>query len=186
MNPERRLVLNAGVALGAAALVGDAFAQPPADYMKTADPGKPGDFDFLQGNWKIRHKRLLKPGEWDDFEGEATCWSILGGVASIEELRIPARDFAGMGLRLLDVPAQVWRDHWVNAKSGVLTPPGMPGGFSDGAGTFIADDRDGDQPIKVRGIWDRITPASCRWHQAISRDGGASWQPNWFMDWTRA
>jgi hypothetical protein len=52
-------------------------------------------------------------------------------------------------------------------------------------GTFIADDADDGQPIKVRGVWDRITPTSCRWHQAVSRDGGKVWEENWFMDWVR-
>ncbi|MBK8324850.1 MAG: hypothetical protein IPL06_19765 [Betaproteobacteria bacterium] len=90
-------------------------------------PGKPGDFDFLNGNWKISH-RQKPPGakEWITFKGEATCWSILGGVGSIEELRIPERNFSGMGLRLLDVEKRLWNDFWVNAKSGVLTTPGLP------------------------------------------------------------
>jgi hypothetical protein len=191
MNEQRRRILNAGAAAGVAALlagatVGAAAAAPVA--APAVPRGKPGEFDFLAGNWTIAHRRLKTPGtqDWDEFPGEATCWTILGGVGSVEELRIPARNFAGMGLRLLDVAGQVWWDYWVNAKSGVLTPPGMPGGFADGAGTFIADDKDGDQPIKVRGVWDRITRGSCRWHQAVSRDGGATWQPNWFMDWTRA
>ena len=151
-------------------------------------PGRPGDFDFLAGSWKISHRRRKTPGteDWDLFDGEATCWTILGGVGSVEELRIPARQFSGMGLRLLDVKEQVWSDFWVNAKSGVLTTPGMTGGFESGVGSFIADDMDGDQPIRVRGVWDRITPTSCRWHQAVSRDGGQTWEGQWFMDWTRA
>jgi hypothetical protein len=40
---------------------------------------------------------------------------ILAGVGSVEELRIPARNFSGMGLRLLDLEKKVWADHWVNA-----------------------------------------------------------------------
>ncbi|MGE0828455.1 MAG: hypothetical protein AB7O04_03780 [Hyphomonadaceae bacterium] len=152
-----------------------------------APPGNPGDFDFLSGEWRISHRRL-PPGapEWDEFEGEATCWSILGGIVSIEELRIPARNFSGMGLRLLDVQNQLWSDFWVNGRAGVLAPPGQTGGFRDGVGVFGADDKDGDQPIKVRGVWDEITPASCRWRQAISRDGGQTWVENWVMNWRRA
>ena len=68
----------------------------------------------------------------------------------------------------------------------MLTTPGTTGVFVNGVGTFIADDVDGDRPIKVRGVWDRITPKSCRWHQGLSRDGGKTWQEDWFMDWTRA
>lgn len=150
-------------------------------------PGKPGDFDFLAGNWKIRHRKLKTPhtSDWEEFEGEATCWTILGGVGSVEELRIPARNFAGMGLRLLDVKAGVWNDFWVNGKSGVLTTPGQTGTFENGIGTFTADDKDEAKPIKVKGVWDRITPTSCRWWQAISWDDGKTWEENWFMDWRR-
>lgn len=144
-----------------------------------------GNFDFLAGEWRISHRRLLGE-DWDEFEGEATVWSILGGVGSVEELRIPARDFCGLGLRLFDVEAGAWTDFWVNARAGVLTPPGQKGGFDGGVGTFESDEMDGATPIKVRGIWDRITPKSCRWRQAISRDGGKTWTENWFMDWVRA
>lgn len=186
MNPDRRLVLNAGAALGGAMLAGHAFAQTAPDYLQPPAAGIPGDFDFLSGKWKIRHRRLLKPGEWDVFEGEATCWSILGGVASIEELRIPARDFSGMGLRVLDMEAKVWSDYWMNAKSGVIGSEGVTGGFLNGDGVFVSDDKDGDTPIKVIGLWDMIGPSSCRWRQGVSRDGGKTWDYNWIMDWTRA
>lgn len=163
---------------------GRSAASPSPASTRTR--GKPGDFNFLAGEWKISHRQLKADGtSWDEYEGEATCWTILGGVGSVEELRIPARGFSGMGLRLLDVQQQLWSDFWVNARSGVLTAPGMPGSFEEGAGIFIADDVDGDQPVKVRGVWDRITPTSCRWHQAISRDGGKTWQENWFMNWVR-
>lgn len=147
--------------------------------------GKAGEFDFLTGQWTIHHRRMTKPGEWDEFEGGATCWSILGGIASIEELRIPSRNFAGMGLRLLDVEHSTWIDFWVNTKSGVLTTPGTAGAFENGIGTFTATDVEGDQPILVRGQWDRITPQSCRWSQAVSRDDGRTWEDNWVMEWVR-
>jgi len=191
MNPDRRLVLSASAALGVTALMGetlvnDAFAQPAPGYLDPASPGKPGDFDFLQGNWQIAHQRLLKPGEWDRFSGEATCWSILGGVASIEELRIPARDFSGMGLRTLDMKTLVWSDYWMNAKWGVIGSEGVKGGFVRGNGVFLSDDVDGDVAIKVIGLWDLITPTSCRWRQGVSRDGARTWAWNWIMDWTRA
>ena len=191
MNEQRRFLLNAGVALGAAALVpvsADAGEQldPIPPLPATPTPGKPGDFDFLAGQWRIRHRRLPKSGAaWDVFEGEATCWSILGGVGSVEELRIPARNFSGMGLRLLDLESRVWSDFWVNAKSGVLTTPGTTGRFENGAGVFVSEEEDGGQVVKAAGIWDLITPTSCRWRQAVTRDGGQTWEQSWIMDWTR-
>lgn len=187
---RREMILSSAAMLLAVNL---ARASTPKDTptMTTGNPtgtGKPGEFSFLDGNWKIKHRRLKEPHgkEWDEFEGEATCWSILGGVGSVEELRIPSRKFAGMGLRLLDVEKKIWNDFWVNGKSGVLTTPGQTGGFENGVGTFGADDKDGDKPIKVKGVWDRITPTSCRWWQAVSWDDGQTWEENWFMDWTKA
>jgi hypothetical protein len=35
--------------------------------------GSIGDFNFLAGEWRINHRRLKAPGEWDEFKGEATC-----------------------------------------------------------------------------------------------------------------
>ncbi len=86
----------------------------------------------------------------------------------------------------LDVQRKVWADHWVNAKSGVLTPPPSWGSFVNGVGTWDSDDKDGEQPIIVRGVWDQITPTSCRWYQASSRDDGKTWQESWVMQWVRA
>lgn len=183
---QRRALLQsaAGLAMGGlAAEAGAATTLPPPP------PGKPGEFDFLAGHWKISHRRLKKAGtdDWDVFKGEASCWTILAGVGSVEELRIPERGFSGMGLRLLDLENKVWNDFWVNGKSGVLTTPGLTGGFANGVGTFTAEEKDAnDKPILVRGVWDRITPTSCRWHQASSSDGGRSWAADWFMDWVRA
>jgi hypothetical protein len=181
IEPQRRALLQSAAGLAMAGL-------PATKAAAAAPPGKPGDFDFLAGQWTISHRRLKKAGsdDWDVFKGEATCWTILAGAGSVEELRIPARGFSGMGLRLLDLEQRVWNDFWVNGKSGVLSTPGMTGSFDQGVGTFTAEEKDGDRPILVRGVWDRITPGSCRWHQASSVDGGKTWAPDWFMDWVRA
>ena len=191
-DPARRTLLKTAAAGLAVSLAGDALAEaaapPPARPVPAPAPGRPGEFDFLAGEWRIRHRRLKSAatGEWDEFDGEATCWTILGGVGSVEELRIPVRDFSGMGLRLLDRETRVWSDFWVNAKSGVLGAAGLTGGFVDGDGVFTAEDTDDGKPIVVRGVWDEITPTSCRWRQGMSRDGGATWDDNWIMHWSRA
>lgn len=151
----------------------------------TPPSGKPGDFDFLTGEWRIANRQRQADGSWKDFAGEATVHSILGGIGSVEELRIPVGSYLGMGLRLLDLERRVWSDFWVGAKSGVLTPPGQEGGFVDGVGTFLSQDQEEGKPVLYRGVWDRITPRSCRWRQGSSRDGGKSWDETWFMDWSR-
>ncbi|MDF7776794.1 hypothetical protein P1X14_16175 [Sphingomonas sp. AOB5] len=149
--------------------------------------GKPGEFDWLAGEWKIANRKRKADGSWDEFPGEATCWTILGGVGSVEELRIPARDFSGMGLRLLDMDKRVWSDFWVNAKSGALGTAGLTGGFANGEGIFESEDTVDGKRMVYRGVWDRIVPGkSHRWYQAASSDQGKSWDVGWMMDWTRA
>lgn len=179
---QRRTVLQmaAGLVTGSALLP----ARARADATKPKPTGKRGDFDFLTGRWKI-HNKQMNGGEPEEFEGEATVYGILAGLVSVEELRIPARNFSGMGLRLLDLENKLWADFWVNSQSGVLSPPPAWGSFVDGVGLWDGDDMDGETPIIVRGAWDQITPKSCRWYQASSRDDGKTWQESWVMKWTR-
>ena len=190
---DRRQLLQAAAAL---TLAGSAAAEPAepqpgpamtAPLPPTRTPGKPGDFDFLTVRWAIRnHKRRGGPaGAWDVFEGEATVHALLAGICSVEELRIPARQFSGMGLRLLDVARAQWSDFWVNAASGELGTPGLRGSFEHGVGVFEEQAEADGQPVLYRSVWDRITPTGCRWQQAASRDGGATWVLDWSMDWTR-
>ncbi|MGL4231246.1 MAG: hypothetical protein ACRCWJ_07760 [Casimicrobium sp.] len=189
---QRRNLLQAAAGIAVVQLATTANSAttvaPTPTTTATPTPGKPGDFDFLIGNWKIKNRKQKAVGsnEWDEFPGESTCWTILGGICSIEELCIPARNFSGMGLRLLDVEKRVWSDHWVNARSGVVTAPGTTGSFEKGAGVFISEDTVEGKPVKYRGLWDRITANSCRWSQSSSRDGGKTWEDHWIMHWTRA
>ncbi len=191
MDQQRRALIAAGaaVALLPACATGAPMSAPPRfDAMPplpaTPTPGRPGDFDWLTGEWRI-HNRSIVNGEWLEYPGEATVVGILGGVCSVEELRIPARNFSGMGLRLLDVEKQVWSDHWVNARSGVVTVPGQLGSFENAAGIFVTDDVVDGVAVKYIGVWDNITRSSCRWRQASSRDAGQSWEQNWIMEWSR-
>lgn len=173
------------VLLAAAALL---TIRPPVVLRAGAapPPGAAGDFNFLAGEWRIRHRRQKPDKTWDEFQGEASCWTILGGAGSLEELRIPARDFSGLGIRLLEPKSLVWQDYWVNGKERGIGEPGLTGGFADGVGTFTATDTDGGTPVIYRGVWDEITPRSHRWRQGSSRDGGTTWEDTWFMSWTRA
>ena len=193
MPMNRRIVLQSGAAAALAlraAHTAGAEPVPDADPVpaipEQPTPGRPGDFEFLAGRWRIENwKRRADQAGWDRFPGEATCWSILGGVGSVEELRIPVRGFSGMGLRLLDVEAGRWNDHWVNAKSGKLGPAGQPGSFENGVGIFWSEDIADGRTTRYVGIWDRIERRACRWRQVWSTDGGRTWSHDWVMHWRR-
>lgn len=83
MKPSRRETL--ALLLAGLAAADCTLTQEGTPPMTDIPEGKPGAFDFLEGEWKITHRRLA-PGatDWDTFEGEASCWTILGGIGSVE------------------------------------------------------------------------------------------------------
>lgn len=176
-----------GIAWGAPADLGRRRASAREGTLPPVPDGKRGEFAFLDGEWRIAHRMRKTPtsAEWLEFAGEATCWTILDGAGSVEDLRIPTRGFRGMGLRLLDIGAKRWSDYWVNAASGVLAAPGTVGGFAKGVGTFISEEVEDGRTVWARGVWDEITPRSCRWRQGLSHDRGTTWTDTWIMHWTR-
>ncbi len=155
-----------------------------ADAPQGTITGKgPGDFDFLTGEWRIKHRRF-DPAKTDVRDGSATVRRILGGQGSIEELRRGDGSIFGMGVRMWHPKEKLWADHWTAAEDGIVNPPQL-GRFIDGEGIFLADDKMDGKAVKVKAVWDKITPTSCRWYQMMSRDGGKNWDRNWYMDWTR-
>jgi hypothetical protein len=188
-NFDRRLLLHA--AAGLILTTAGARAMNDTDYTSAGKPGKitgkgVGDFDFLAGEWKIAHRRL-KDGTtdvWEESVSGATVHRVLDGMGSIEELRAPSGKFMGMGIRVWLPQDKKWADHWTGAHNGVVNPP-QKGEFIDGEGVFISDEEVDGVKWLYRGVWDKITPTSCRWHQSSSKDGGKTWEWNWWMDWTR-
>ena len=67
-----------------------------------------------------------------------------------------------------------------------LTPSHFLWTFEDGVGTFFADDVHDGKAIKLRFLWLDTDTDSPRWEQAMSPDGGQSWETNWTMDFERA
>lgn len=185
---RRRLCGDAAafLALGATSLRAAEPALDPMPSLPTQPtPGRPGDFDFLTGEWRIDHWQRTASGAWRTNTGGATVHAILGGAGSVEDLRVPERDFRGMGLRLLDMEKRVWSDFWVDARSGVLATPGQTGSFEAGVGIFFSREEEDGKPVIYAGVWDRIADGRCRWRQGSSIDGGRSWQQTWIMDWKR-
>lgn len=148
------------------------------------------DFDFLIGQWNVRHRRLrerLKGStSWEEFEGTTVDRFILGGLGNIGEAKLTRASgpLEAMSIRLFDPQAQQWSAYFANSIQGTLSLP-MTGGFAHGRGEFyVQEPLDGKQ-IFSRLIWSDITPTSYRWEQAFSADGGRTWETNWIMELTR-
>ena len=151
------------------------------------------DFDFLNGTWKVHHRslrqRLVGSTEWVEFEGTCTNENIMGGTANFDEstMQYPSGPINGMTLRLYDHKLGEWSIYWAATGSAVFDIP-MIGGFKEknDIGEFYAQETHKGQHVYSRFIWSKITPNSCQWEQALSTDGGKSWETNWIMEFTRA
>jgi hypothetical protein len=88
-------------------------------------------------------------------------------------------------MRTFEPVSDKWSIWWLDGRTPSRLDPPVVGGFSDGIGTFIAEDTFNGRRILVRFIWSSITEDTCRWEQAFSPDGGEGWEVNWVMESTR-
>ena len=142
-------------------------------------------FDFYHGRWKTHHRKLrdvLDPAceEWLEFEGVNDCRPILGGLGNSEtstfEYETP---FEGFSLRLYNPETDLWRIWWASTRQpGEMGPP-VEGRFTDGVGTFLADEELAGRMTKVRFVWTVIDEDTKHWEQSFSYDDGRTWRSNW-------
>jgi hypothetical protein len=155
-----------------------------------ARPAGAADFDFLIGEWSVRHRRLDRRLEAStnriEFAGSASVRSLLGGLGNVDEIAIdlPAGPFVGATLRLFDPSTRLWTIHWMDSRNPRLDPP-MAGRFRNGRGLFYGDDQHEGRPIRVRFIWTPVSPGISTWEQAFSADGERTWETNWTMEFLR-
>jgi hypothetical protein len=159
---------------------------------ENAMPSNQTDFDFLHGVWNVRHRRLterLKGSDaWEEFSGTSTTRPIMGGMGNLEDnmLNFPGGAYKAVALRSFDSAHGLWAIWWLDGRNPHALDVPVVGLFSDGVGTFLADDTFEGKLIKVRFVWRHESADSCRWEQAFSADGGTTWETNWVMDFTRA
>ncbi|MER6673258.1 hypothetical protein [Streptomyces sp. NPDC000983] len=149
----------------------------------------PHDFDFLHGEWEVRHRRrtaFLDPNSaWEEFPSTSRCLPLFDGAANVDEIDMPHLGYKGLTLRLFDVETRQWSLNWAASSSGRLFPP-VTGGFEGGRGEFHGTDTYAGEDVLVRFVWSGISATTARWEQAFSTDGGAGWLINWVMEFTRA
>ena len=149
----------------------------------------PSDFDFMFGNWTVQHRRLrarlVGCLDWDSFTGRSRTAPILGGHGNIEDnvLDLPGGGYRAIALRSYDVVTGRWAIWWLDGRSPHSLDTPVVGAFNNNLGEFLADDTVNGTPTRVRFLW-RKGPVP-RWEQAFSVDGGATWETNWTMDFTR-
>ncbi|MFE1350115.1 hypothetical protein [Streptomyces sp. NPDC058757] len=147
-------------------------------------------FDFLDGAWTVRNRRLadfLDPESgWEEFEGHTNGRLLWGGRAHVDEIVFPSKSFSGLTLRLYEPETGEWTLNWSSTRTGRLEPPVRGRFAADGTGEFHGEDHYAGRPVRVRFRWSEITSGTARWEQAFAPAGTEDWVVNWVMDFRRA
>jgi hypothetical protein len=155
------------------------------------EPTAPGDFDFIIGHWQVRHRRLVSRltgcTEWTQFDGLSSTRKILGGLGNVEDnlLRFPDGDVRAIAVRSFDPATGTWAIWWLDGRAPHRLDVPVVGRFDGEVGTFLAQDTLRGEPVGVRFIWRTHPGGRPTWEQALSPDGGATWETNWTMAFTR-
>lgn len=191
--PDRRLLIQTLVAAGG--LV--AFHAPARAWSGSSPSNRANsethraDWQWLVGNWDVRHRRLQErlagSDDWAEFAGKSACWPTMGGLGTIDDniLDLPGGTYRGAGVRAFDPTTGKWSIWWIDGRNPTRIDPPVVGGFVDDEGVFIGTDRFNDKQIDVRFRWHETRGGSPHWDQAFSTDGGKSWEINWRNYFTR-
>lgn len=154
-------------------------------------PIAPSDFDFMIGDWHVRHRRLNVRlsgcTDWTEFDGLSSTHKILDGFGNVEEnvLHFPEGKVRAAAFRSYDAELKSWAIWWLDRRNPHHLDVPVVGSFVDQLGIFYAYDTLDGVPIKVRFRWNATNAEAPRWEQAFSVDDGLSWETNWTMEFTR-
>lgn len=150
------------------------------------------DFDFFFGHWNVSHRylkeRLVGCTEWIEFGGRSICTPTLGGAGNIDDnvLCFPSGDARAVTIRAFDPGSGTWSIWWLSAKSPKTIDVPVVGKFTDGIGSFFAEEVINGKNVLVRFLWNTQTADYPTWEQAFSLDNGNTWEVNWVMTFSRA
>jgi hypothetical protein len=150
------------------------------------------EFDFQIGRWNVAHRRLKARladcRDWEDFAGTCEMRPVLGGHGNVEDhqLHISTGSYRALAVRSFDAATERWAIWWLDDRAPHTLDAPVIGRFEDGVGAFYADEMLDGAPVRMRFLWLRTDTATPHWEQALSADGGASWETNWTMDFARA
>lgn len=149
------------------------------------------DFDFLIGNYKVRHRKLVSRlndcNDWIEFNGQHEMHKILNGIGNLETHYMPGPDgenVEAVALRLFNPATKLWSIYWADSDAMALDVP-VVGSFDKTTGRFFCQDTFNDKKILVQFLWNISDPVRPVWSQAFSADDGKTWEWNWHMHFTK-
>lgn len=148
------------------------------------------DFDFFQGKWQLRNKKLKSRftgcTEWTEFDSTQEMYVILNGIGNIDNFlaEFNGEKFEGMTVRLFNPNTKLWSIYWADSNTGVLDPPVL-GSFENNVGHFFTKAQHEGKEIIMAFRWDATDRNNPIWSQACSLDNGDTWEWNWYMYMSR-
>lgn len=149
-------------------------------------------WDFLQGKWKVRNRRLRErfanSKDWDEFDSTLNNWQVLGGRGNVSDIWFDGPDAprGSTNLRVYNDEKKEWMTWMLDSRAPTNISPALRGKFMPGTATFLVGYLLDGKPIRVRSQWTRTDTDSPRCEQAESADDGKTWEVNWVADLKRS
>lgn len=149
------------------------------------------DFDFLVGSWNVKNRmlkvRLSNSNDWLEFDSTIDMHKTLSGFGNVEAYKSISngKPFEGMAVRLFDPKTRLWSVYWSDSNNPTMDSNPVVGSFEKGVGKLYAKDDFNGKPVISLYQWDSTDPKKPLWSQALSTDGGKTWEWNWYMTLTR-
>jgi hypothetical protein len=161
---------------------------PESDNL-SARPSAANGFAWLAGSWDIVNRRRNAGGVWEVFVATSTVTMAVEDLVQLDHFDCP--HFPGRGhvraitIRAYDAATDRWSLTWLsNYASPDLRP--LVGSWDGDQGHFFQTIEDSNQnPLDIRFRWTYFDDDHARWEQAISDDGGKTWDWEWTMEMTR-
>jgi hypothetical protein len=172
-------------------LAGAAALAPLSGPLAAAKTSPEHEWDWLIGNWDVRHRRLkerlLGSTDWENFGGKSALWLAMGGLGTIDDnlVELPAGVYRGLTIRTYDKATGQWSIWWLDSRFPAKLDAPVTGRFDGDAGVFSGPDTLRSKPIIMRFRWLDIHSREPHWEQAFSPDDGKTWEVNWENFFTR-
>lgn len=148
------------------------------------------DFDYLVGKWSIRNRTLKEPlsgrEEWKEFDATQELRPVLLGLGNVDvfHAELDGRPFEGLTVRLFDPVTRLWTIYWADSE-GMKLDDGKVGSFDGELGNFFGREVVAGRAVIVRFHWDKRNPENPTYSRAFSVDAGATWEWNWYSNFSR-
>jgi hypothetical protein len=152
-------------------------------------PSASNDFDFLIGDWKINNsilkERLSGSSKWVSQEGYSSITKAINGYCVIDQFH--ADTYYGLGIKLYDDKANIWRVYWLDNQILELKPtPQVVGNFSNGRSNFLGKEIIKSDSINMRFEWREIQQNTFTWEQSYFDKSNDKWEVNWISKYERS